>query len=330
MKRDDLCEISKAVGSLFIIYMHIGSVIGKEIFLLFTVQIFFVISGILSSKSKWYNSAPNFRAFLRCKCSSLIVPYYIWGTIDLVIYLFFSSGSKEILAQLLCFLFGMRRITGELCFTGAIWFLTALFSSQLLFYLFVNYLISNKVKVSFILIVFITAVLFKNNKMILPFNLDTVPYILPTIIVGYYFGKSGYYDTYKTQPSRVWLIPVSGLILAFSYKVLKQTSDIFYRDFNNLLLFWLCGFAGTVGVFEISKIILSCKISLFQNFFHFVGRSSLEYMAIHQQMVIYPLNQAGLIISNRFINISVKYPIALILTSLLTYVFVKLKENLKS
>ena len=105
-------------------------------------------------------------------------------------------------------------------------------------------------------------------------------------------------------------------------------SDIFYRDFNNIFLFWFCGLIGVLSVFEMAKLLLMINIPILQKYLHFVGSSSMEFMAVHQQMVIHPLNLAGFIISNRFINIPVKYPVVLLLSSALVYLAVFLKKKI--
>lgn len=326
--RDNLCEFCKAIGALFVMYVHIGSVIGKEILFLFTAQIFFVLSGLLSAKSKWYRSEPDPVGFIRQKAKSLLIPYYIWGLADLTVYLIFSPKSSELPQQLLCYLLGMRRITGDLCFTGAIWFITALFSAQVIFYILLKCIRSRYLQIFSGILILALAIIFKNSKVVLPFNLDTVPYILPTIAVGYYFSVSGLYDKYREQKARIWLIPLVLAILAFCYKGLGQMSDIFYRDFNNIFLFWFCGLIGVLAVFEMAKLLLMINIPILQKYLHFVGSSSMEFMAVHQQMVIHPLNLAGFIISNRFINIPVKYPVVLLLSSALVYLAVFLKKKI--
>jgi hypothetical protein len=67
----------------------------------------------------------------------LIFPYYVFGIIDFIIYClalpFTADGRNNMLEQIIYFFLG-RRIVDCYAFSGALWFLIALFSDKVIFY----------------------------------------------------------------------------------------------------------------------------------------------------------------------------------------------------
>lgn len=323
---DSLCEYGKAIGILLVIYGHSGTIFGKELILLFHVHTFFVISGILCSKSRWFTGQTDLWGFVAVKCKSFLLEYYKWGIILFLVYLALPQKTDTIMQNLTEYILGYRRISEGVCFTGTLWFLTALFSCQIVFYIIEKCISNDILKGASLASVIGIAFLTRTSKVILPFNADTVPFTLPLFAVGFYSGKYGLYDRYKKKKCMPYLIPACIVILYMEEKMMFQRSDIYYREFNDPVTFWICGLIGTMMVFEISKLLLKIKYSVVRKTISFIGANSMKYMAIHQQIVIAPVVLSGLIKNNRISNSFIAFPLYLVLSSILVIISIKIEK----
>lgn len=313
-QRDIYLDILKGIGMLCVIYNHCDPVIGKTIISQFHIPLFFVLSGITFG---WDDcQGKPLSIFLRKKVKSLLLPYYLFGLLDLFIYLIVSPNlfDKE---QLLLYILGMRKSDGY-CFTGALWFLTALFSCQLFMYLII------KIKECknrqwqtigmFLLTTVFAGIVWRSaSGGVFVYNLDTLHRVFPFFLLGCIISRSGLYKEYKnynyTSSIWVWIC----LILVISR--MQGMIDVYSNTYNIFTLYLLGGFLGSVLVGEAGKIIMHNKYcSKVRKCMTYIGQNSLYFLAIHQQMIIYPLDSFGITFEGAIANFIFKMVVCLVIT----------------
>lgn len=322
-ERDSYIDIVKALGILLVIYNHSDPTFLSGFVSRFHIPVFFVISGIMMGIKADVICAGSKWGFIKKKARTLLLPYFLWGILDLIVYLRFSP---QIFTnkQLLYYLLGMRN-TKEYYFTGALWFLTALFACQLFFVLFIWKYKSTAAKWISIGIVSIIIALGNVWKCVLPLNLDTVLYTFPFMAGGYLVGKKGFYEKYRNAKFNIILF-ILGCVAVRLITRIDGGVNVFAREYNSYILFVLGGFFGSIAVFEIAKVFIF--IHTIANKFvkptivylSFIGKESLAFMAIHQQMIIHPLNCYNIRLENAHYNFMFRFCLCIVLSTILVLV----------
>lgn len=142
MQREERYDFLKGIGILLVLFNHASAPAFTGIVGSFHMPFFFVVSGILCSKQKNFTKI-GIRNFIVKKSKSFLLPYYLFGILDAIVYCVVSpklfGGMAGFLNEIIYYLLGMRSID-TYYFTGALWFLTALFSCQICFYFIEKYL----------------------------------------------------------------------------------------------------------------------------------------------------------------------------------------------
>lgn len=322
-KRDDYIDIIKAIGILLVIYNHSDPTFLSGFVSRFHIPVFFVISGIMMGLKSDVISNGNKLLYVKKKAISLLLPYFLWGIIDLIVYL---SVSPQIYTnkQFIYYFLGMRN-TEEYYFTGALWFLTALFACQIFLVLFIWTYKFKAVKWISIVVVSIIIVIANVRKCVLPLNLDTVLYTFPFMAGGYLIGKNGVYDKYRNTNFNIILF-ILGCVAVRIITHIDGGVNVFAREYSNYIMFVFGGFFGSLVVFETAKVfvfiqsIANIFLKLLVDYVSFVGKESLAFMAIHQQIIIHPLNCYNIILENAHYNFIFRFCICIVLSTILVLV----------
>lgn len=332
IKRDLICDICKALGIILVISNHSGIPRVQGIISTFHMPLFFAISGILCAKSQKFSRHMSVVSFVFKKMKAFLVPYFIWGVIDLLVY---AAVSPELfkgirgLGKQICYYILGQRCYEEYFFTGALWFLTALFSCQIVFFLIVKAFKSSTAQY---LVVFIFLVVsFSINDIVktLPYNIDTIPFTLPYFALGYFGNKTGFYSRYTQKKSNIiqMIVAFVGVVMITT---VNDRIDIFSCKYGNVFLYYCGGFLGILLVFEVAKLIIAMDCIRLNKALLFVGGYSLEYMAIHQQLIIHPLNSFAIKFGNNLTDFLVRFLLCFIVSTLLIgLVVIPIKERSK-
>ncbi len=326
-ERDSFIDFLKGIGILLVIYNHCGSMIGANYIAAFHIPLFFFISGICNGLSKSYINI-SVKSFLIKKIKSLLIPYFTFGIIDLVLYFFFSpflfKSPDNFVRQLIFFLLGKRNFN-YYYFTGAIWFITALFSCELIFFLINHFIKKILIKLAIFILISFSAFYFKNYNETLPLNIDVFPFILPFFCFGFYFSKWNIYLKYKETMSPIFLsLP---LVFLFYFTVKKNIFvDVFSRSFGNILLFWLNGFIGIFLIQEICKILVLINDKWLNAFLSFIGCNSIFFLGIHQQWILHPMNSLKIILPTNKFNFVLRFVICIAGCSVLVFLIKKIRK----
>lgn len=275
-KRIEYIDIFKAIGIICMIMGHIGFG-GKFNYFIhaFHMPMFFIISGYL------YKKTFNTKQFLKKKIKTLLIPYFLFGIISYVIWILFNL--KNVSISPLLSLISIN--TENLPIAGALWFLTALFFAEII-YFFIDKIKSSKLKNICIIIIS----LFGNcATTILPFRL---PLALDATFVGvglFHIGNivKNYEDNKKInkvlnlKAGNLCLITIITIILIFTNKYVNMRTG----TYGFIPLFWTNALFSTMVGINLSKKLENILNSKIKNYIISIGSNSIIYLCLNQIII---------------------------------------------
>lgn len=287
-KRNDYIDVLKGIGIISVVYYHCN-LWGGYIVSCFMLALFFFVSGYLYKER-------SFREFIVKKIKSLYLPFVVIELFYLIIRNFlFSinvynqnsgmmplSSAEDVIANLFhIFLFDtVDRLIAPL------WFLAALFGSNLLFF-FIHKLIKN----NYVLLILAGGIFFVIGNALTAFGfaikasyycgqMINVCFVATLFtIVGYVCRQKGVYRYLQKLPK--YPIIESGLlgILIFFCYVLKLRIDMMINYYSSAFGFLVCSILGIMLVSMCAYRIQ--KIKIIKEVLIKFGKYSFEIMAFH-------------------------------------------------
>ena len=280
-------DVGKGIGMVLVIFAHdhIPKTL-KTFIYTFHMPLFFFLSGFLFSPTKYH----RFSSFFISKCKSLIIPYFSFSIIVYIWFLFrYQIGdidySSSLLKPLIGTLIGNRN-TDWTVHIGALWFLTCLFITELLFYFLKTRLKTNLlVSIALIITSFLGYLYSRFLGEPLPWNIDAA------FIAVLFFG-AGYVYKENTQTLSHFLNMKGLLIFCFlnivtgylNFLFSGERVDMYESHYGHYALFVISAFSGIMAfLIAVQKIGTNAV-------FQYIGRNSLIYLALHQSIVFSILN----------------------------------------
>lgn len=266
-------DTCKGIGILLVIIGHTpidpalrGIIYG------FHMPLFFFISGFFFSIKDG-----GIREFITSRVKYLLVPYFIFSiiTFGIVVYIFkqpFTLGnliSETIISQ-----------RNNISFNQPMWFLTSLFTIEIIFYVFYR-LFKNKYVITLIVIIIAFFATFKLSALsggnILPWSIDQSLYYLLFFALGSLIKRLGIFKgNLMKSPLFIILAAIYILILIspesyhklWGWLNLPAALSIYFSQAILALL-------GIAFVIYLSQFLANLK------FLNYLGRNSLILMALH-------------------------------------------------
>lgn len=286
-QRIEYIDFFRGIGILLMLINHVyfGGII-YNFSHAFHMPMFFIISGFLySEKSKQQLST---QAFFKKKSKSLLLPYFIFGILHYLIWIAIYGFSLEPLTHVFFY-----NTEAGMPIAGALWFLTALFITDILFFVLDRYL---RNRIIFILAIIVLSLFGTLARNILPF---TLPFALSAGFVGLgLFGigvllkRASYSDIYKRLDSLKPILKYSILVFLFVLTcfLIFFNGAINMRDgrYSLIPLFWINATLATVTGLLISK----CRFEVSGNgilskYVSSIGRESIVYLCLNQLVVFF-------------------------------------------
>lgn len=295
-QRIEYIDFFRGIGILLMLVNHVyfGGVI-YNISHAFHMPMFFIISGFLySKKSKRQLST---QSFIKKKAKSLLLPYVIFGILHYLIWIAIYGFSIEPLTHV--FFYNTEE---GMPIAGALWFLTALFITDVLFFVMDRYLRNRIVFTSTIVILSMFGTL---ARIILPF---TLPFALSAGFVGLgLFGigvllkKVSYSNIYRRfenfKPIYKYSILVFLFILTCCLILLNGAVNMRDGRYSLIPLFWVNATLATVTGLLISKCWFEFKADgIVNSYICSIGKESIVYLCLNQ-LVIFFVKKVGDIIA---------------------------------
>lgn len=275
--RIKIIDLLKGFGIVLMIVAHAG--LGGycvDVYVhSFHMPLFFLISGYLQS----FKNLSRFTEFFKKKIVRLIFPYIIWSLFFEMLGLAFKIGTfKSIIWNNLF----------QIPIAGALWFLTALFFSELLAYPIIKYTNS----FLFLICMFICVLLSIFIKIKLPFSIDSSLMGCSFYLFGYLCGKKIDKSKNKTTNSKLFLFYlfigfVINVVLTYENGYVNMRTNFY----NNGIIFFINAIIGTTLWYFVLLYLdinpLNKILTIVHNLFESIGANSIIYLCLNQLLILF-------------------------------------------
>ena len=338
-KRIASIDIAKGVGMLFIIWGHVMRYgITNHWVYVFHIPLFFFLSGLVFSHERY----GDFKAFLKRKFQTLLIPYFIYSVVTWVIWALYSYVTHaEVDSYWMPLLqtFIAQGSAGFLIHNGTLWFVTCLFVVECLYWWLGKIRIGIRIIVLVLcamLGVFLSTFNGPVDFKLLPWNIEVAFMVIVFYAAGSMIKTKWSVESINTYIKdhsfcSIILAVLLGLIVYVVAIVNGKVSMGHANPGKYPLLFYAGAFCGIIMVYIISVIISG--IVRRRSFIEWFGKNSFCVMAIHN-----PLKGIVVVIVAKFlhttvnsINSSLSYAlVAFVLSVIVTALFTYLISYLES
>ena len=303
-------DLLKGFGIVLMIMGHIGFGKAFDTWIhSFHMPIFFVISGFL-----WKKRNISFKDFFKRKASSLLIPYCFFSIFHLIVWTILQLLKNHFIefSSVVSTLFHIFIInTDGMPICGALWFLTALFFVEVI-YFFIDRIRNKYLKyVAIISLSFFGCIM--PGFFRLPLGMDISFMGVGLFQIGNILRTA---DNLIKIESNLFFIILSillGSLICFINIPINVRSGIY----GNILLYYTCVLLMTIGWYAFFKFFFKCKI--LKSIMIYIGQNSIVYLCLNQ-ITLLLFNEICVLITSIYILIIVKILI-LIVTLITLYIF---------
>lgn len=277
--RIDYIDIFRALGIIFMIMGHIGfgSIFDKCIHA-FHMPMFFFISG-------WFYRKKDISLLQQIgrKAKTLLIPYLCIGAAELVIC-YLILGGYQGLYPIELFLFDNTQ--GKSPVPGALWFLTALFITELIYVCIDRVLIKKALNLAVIVISIFGMI----ATLIIPFRL---PWGIDAGCVGvglFHIGRLWRGSKLeKFLNIKAWQTLLLGIVVSISI-MLSPYVNMRSASYNGYPLFWINAVVAIVVGWNLSRYIYEWLKRIgwhrFSQWLRNIGKNSIIYLCLNQICIL--------------------------------------------
>lgn len=282
MERYRYIDVARGIGMLLVV---IGHAIGLTMYLTcFFMQLFFVLSGYLYQPGKSYGQN------IWKKVERLLVPYFAGSGILLSTFAIVGRTPAETKFSTIgvlysrCCLYDVNSVpdSKNIFFmdvaNGAMWYLTALFSASLIYYLVIDHCLkSNKILWTCVAFLLLVSVALTKLPILLPWSMDIAFMGALLMITGTLLGRT--VDIKKWQAGWIITIMIAFLILA----TLNPGINISVRKYGvhgnwSVLLFALIGISGSIVCIWVGTLLEYTRIG---SVLEYIGKRTVTLLIFH-------------------------------------------------
>ena len=277
-KRISWIDTAKGIVILFVVLGHVSEnkYLINYIFS-FHIPFFFFLSGFLF-KSEKYN---NFTQFAKKRFKQLIVPYFCFSVIAYLYWIISSflgtsqGFSIPFYRPFLSILYS-NGMYGWPIYNGALWFLTCLFITELIFFA-VNKFAHKKIMLGIVIFLFSLIGYFAGSRGLIryaPWQIDASFSAVVFYSIGFLLKKDGIINTILLKYNKIILLPVL-FFLSMLLAQINGKADMNINYYGNYFIFYVTAFSGILFYIIVSeKIKKSAMLT-------FLGKNSIIILGMH-------------------------------------------------
>jgi fucose 4-O-acetylase-like acetyltransferase len=263
---------AKGIGILLVVIGHMNIPVKLSVVIFsFHMPLFFFISGYLFNELKYKN---NLKVLLISKLSSLVWPFITFTILAFLFLIIIGNFTDLKSFNWFEFLKGNKSINTPL------WFLTALFATEIIFFQIVQASNSNIFAIVIIVLAILTLGFINiytiNKSLVLNIHIALISQSF--FLTGWLFKK---YNLPKIPSNSIYLLMIS--ILSFSFLLITSLNnsrmDMIENKYGNILLVILSTFFGISFIIFMSKILL--RLNYIKVVFDYMGKNSLPILGVH-------------------------------------------------
>lgn len=282
-------DMVRGIAILFVVAIHIGLPPGWDHLLrAVALPAFFIVSGYLFREPTEKSSikelaAGRFRSLLVPYMTACVLSYLLW-----LVTMFIGDVRQEGFPwyKPLVGIFYGNDPGGWMGLNGPLWFLICLFSAQMLFGLALKGLRNTSLWAQSIVFLAVGLAGWGIGQLVfLPWGLDLAMAALPFLFAGRLLRR--YRLLEKMKPVG---FAAAASAAVFAATALGNASDMDFRIYGNVALFYLSGMAGTLFLVALAKGLL--KAEALRALFSLLGRESLAILIFHYGFVFVALKFA--------------------------------------
>lgn len=281
-------DVCKGIAILLMILGHSGMTDRGKLYIhSFNMPLFFILSGFLVKPKQ----IMIFKDFFMKKVKTIVLPYFVFGFVNFIfciLYLRYYLHDYKInsllipIKSLFCF-----NTEGGLLVANALWFLTALFIVEIIFYFMLKYIRSKKkmlfVLIAFSLISYAYSIFFKARLF---WGIDIAISAVFFYGIGFLFKQAGDKIKLVVLKSNIFYI-ILGLGISFVTIFLNGQVDMRVIRYNNYFLFYFNALVASGVYIMLASYI--CKIKFMKNLVKIladIGKNSIIYLVLNQMVLV--------------------------------------------
>jgi len=285
MKRINYIDIARAIAIILIVFGHTIVHNGNSYWLYkciysFHVILFFIISGMV------YTEKNNKLRFIKNKFLTIMIPYFIFAIAFLVPYFMFggdvnsainSEGKFNLIDLIKEIIYGVG-INGALKQNTSLWFLPALFSTEVLYLFFIRITRKANEIIKFILLLGISYLSTKIN-FILPWGINSALNLMMFFYLGIIINKNKVIEKIsKNRPSSITITILT--IFALVISQFNRTISCVNYQYGNYIIFLFTSLVISLFVLLLSYKINNCKP------LEIIGTNTLSILIFHKIIIL--------------------------------------------
>ncbi|AME08897.1 MULTISPECIES: acyltransferase family protein [Gemella] len=273
-------DMLKALAIILVILGHMSYTPSKVKLLLyiFHMPLFFFLSGLVFSVEK-YNT---FWSFFKRKAKTIVILFFLLNISVFAVKSILLQPNLILKIDIVYFIKSLV-LADRMHIYYQLWFLNALFVSEIISYLIVKYCKVwyqwLMVVVGLFLSIYVGKIAYANEYWLI-WSIDLAPYAVLFILLGYYV-KNNMRIFNNVLKKRYFLIAV---LISIALGVVNKRVDLYYQETNNIILYFVA------AVFGIWACLIFFKNIPEINFIEKIGQNTLIYYAYHSPIVLYILD----------------------------------------
>lgn len=270
MNRLTVIDAAKGLGIILVVLGHTQEPKLLTLILYsFHMPLFFFLAGFTFNPCSYSNKIIWQKKFQR-----LLVPYFI-SNLLFYCYWFIVERSISNVSPIAAFLGIFNGNSSHLEANAVLWFLTALFCSEIIFFYLIGFLSSKKTYMQLFLVLVIGLIGYSFSRFyILPWGIDVALVAQLFLFVGYKFKEN---DILNKRLFSNCLFNIGLCIVLAAGIYVNGKVDMGSRNYGNILFFCINGLLGSMLVLVLSKVFGS----YFLRALSFLGKNSLVIFIFH-------------------------------------------------
>lgn len=291
-------DIFRGIGILCMVIDHVGMGTWFYQFVhAFHMPMFFFLAGYCYKK----NVGVSFISYTRKKAYSLLVPYFVLGILQFAIWRILKGNSIEPLLKL----FWIN--TDGLAIAGALWFLTALFFANIIYFLASKYAEGVVLHIVVAIITLMGCGIPLLTNIRLPFAIDSAMVGVGFIHIGYVFKNSATTIFEKMLHMRWQMLTAVSLLAVISVSFCPSV-NMRTANYGNVIMFWINAILMILVGFNVSQIIEKVFPDKICGYLMGVGRDGIIYVCLNQLFIT--------VFNEIFVRIGVSVDVRIVITVL--------------